>query len=1037
MQGHRGFQQGSGQGAWSRLWVLLPVLAAACSDPTPGDISTGAGTTGGTTQIDPKTLVLETEIIGEARAGEPFAAKCRTFKPLTDAEKAAGGGKNGPYGEEVALPASATVTVTGGPAGPVAVNGVNMTFGLVGLYKAACAVPTYGLADPTPADVDVLPGPATSLDTLLLPPAGSAPGTPAPADVVANTPVDVTCVAADKYGNAIHEGFTLQVQPLDTPQPKTAVKVQLTKAQDYKIACVTDGQVDKTPALLHVHADVPKHLFAVLDPPDITAGAASSLTCVANDAYGNPIADFPFSVDFSGDTDVKMTGLYVGSTKAGAHKIACVPETGDWSPYTLHPATLQVSPGPPAVLLVQEVPAKVVYKDSEKVQFLSSVKDIYDNLIPTATVSLTVTDPPKGYKVKDPTTVQFNADGTYNVHLQVDQDADIYKDLAVIVDGTPPTLTIDYPNWGDTLTGKPSIQVTGETADAGSGVNNMTLTPNWDTNAKKKPVVGAPDPTSGQSTWAAQVPAKHGLNTAQAEVVDLGGETAKATRGYYWSNNYYPIDGANPKSAPVVDGIQVFLGHDFIDDHNHDPKNPNDLATILEVLLSTMDLNALIPPNLSQGGVDVKITNISLKKPKVELEPVAGGIKMHITIDDFYADLAVKTTQSIGPISITVKVSGNLTMSQIEFFAWLEVGVTPQGGPTVKVVQTQVALKDVKLHLDGLLGLLDFITNAILKSFVPTIENTLQDTLNQQIPPLLFGILNQFAINQQIPIPALLPGMPAVSLTLSSWLTTLAFSPQGILVKLNAEIAAPKGTAHVNLGAISRKPGCPGEAPDTFEIDDKQRLRLAIHDDVINQVLHALWYSGALKLDGLTAASLGLASGGAALGGFSLEGATFDVDLFLAPILESCAQPTSMDLRVQAGDVYLKANLLLGEAPLSVGMFLSADLPASLAMGKNPTTGAQQLSVKLDPAKLNLMMEIIDITQDFESAKGTLEDVVKSQLDSALAKGIPGLDNLAIDLPALDLGSLLPGLSTGTKLQLTLKQLLRSGGYTSIDAEIN
>lgn len=1011
--------------AFAALTLLAGLTQMACSDPNVSASDNAANGGNGTdnSKIDPKTLIIVTEVGDSARAGVAYAVKCHAYKPGETADK---------LGAEVSLPASATVVVTDGPAKPVTIEGVKVTLSKAGNYFVQCQIPTFSLTDLTPEPLDVIAGLPVTIDTRLVDPTQN--------DVVAGTPVPATCTAQDKYGNEILDGFVLQVAPLDSPQPKAFI-VELKKAGDYQLGCKVDGQLDQTPALLHVHAGVPVHLFTLLDPPEIEAGSAAGVTCVANDAYGNPIADFPFSIDLLNDPAIKLTGLYLSSSKAGAHQVSCVPEQVQESKnYTLHSATLTVDPGPPSVLQVQTVPAKQVYKDSEKVQFLSAVKDAYDNVIPTATVSMSVTTPAKGYKVlpavagQAANTIQFNDDATYVVHLQVDQAIDIAKDINIIVDGTPPALTIDYPNWGDTLTGKPSIQVAGTAQDSGSGLANMKLTPNWDVNAIKKPVL-TPKDDQGTANWTSQVPARHGLNTALVDVTDLGGETSKATRGYYWASEYYPTDGAKPKDNAVKDGIQVFLGKDFIDDGNHDPNTPNDLATIMEMALGSLDLNSLLPPNLNQSGVEVKITNLSIKKPKVQMSPIMGGLDMHIWINDFYADLQVKAK---GPLGIKITVSGHMTMSQIEVHTVLGLAVTPSGGPTVKVISNNVGLKDLKLSLDGLAGLFNFIIDLVLNSYVSTIEKTMTDLLNQQIPPLLLGILNQFAINQTVPVPGLLPGGPTTSITLASWLTTLAFTPQGVTVKLDAEFSAPLGTAHKNLGSISRKPGCPGDIPDLFYTDESQRMQLALHDDLINQALYAVWYGGALKLTGLTAAALGLAgTGGTSIGGFSLDGATFDVDMFLAPILESCGQPTTMDMRVQAGDVYLKANLKLGDSPLEVGIFISADLPAHLAMGPNATTGVNELSVKLDAKNLNLMMEIIDISADFVSAKDAFESVLKTQIDAQLAKGIPGLDKIAVPLPALDLGSLLPGMSTGTKLTLTLKDLLRKGGYTTINAQIN
>ena len=308
-------------GANLAIWCVLVASAAAagCSDSSSDITGTGAVGGGGDGNVDPATLKLETEVIGEARAGMPFAVKCRTFKPVVADDVNQG------YGAEVKLPSAATVTVTGGPAGPVSVDGVTITFAKVGTYQVACQVPAYKLVDTTPADLDVVAGLAVTLDTKLLPPAGSPAGTPAPSDVVANTPVAVTCTAEDKYGNEVVDGFSVQVAPTDAPQPKAFI-TQQKKAGDYQIACIVDGQADKTPALLHVHPDVPMHLFAIVDPPEIEAGGASSLTCVANDAFGNPIADFPFSVDTLNDPGLKLTGLYLTSTKSGTHKVECLPE---------------------------------------------------------------------------------------------------------------------------------------------------------------------------------------------------------------------------------------------------------------------------------------------------------------------------------------------------------------------------------------------------------------------------------------------------------------------------------------------------------------------------------------------------------------------------------------------------------------------------------------------------------------------------------------------------------------------------------------
>jgi hypothetical protein len=61
---------------------------------------------------------------------------------------------------------------------------------------------------------------------------------------------------------------------------------------------------------------------------------------VANDAYNNPIADFPFALDYPETVQVK--GLWVTATKSGSHAIRCVPETLAWDLFEIHAGKLEV-----------------------------------------------------------------------------------------------------------------------------------------------------------------------------------------------------------------------------------------------------------------------------------------------------------------------------------------------------------------------------------------------------------------------------------------------------------------------------------------------------------------------------------------------------------------------------------------------------------------------------------------------------------------------------------------------------------------------
>ncbi len=1008
-------------------------LSCACGNGSSAGTVAGssAGGAGGSAQVDPKTLVLRTDLgIGEARAGLPAKVLCRAFLPP------AKGAVAGETGAEVALPGPATLAVLSGPAGPLAIKDGQVTLAKVGEYQVQCQVPSHALLDALPPTLYVVPGPPTAVETLWVGLHGQPPA-PQPAQVTAGSLLQCACAAQDSFANPIAAGFSLLVTP-DQGAPPGGLVAPAIKAGPLQIACEVEGVADKTPLAVQVVADVPRHLFTLLEPPQIVAGNASQLTCAANDAWGNPIADFPFALDLPKTVTVK--GLYATRTKAGAHKLQCVPETLQWSLFTLHPAVLTVDPGPPNQLEVLAVPNKPVYKQEEKIVFVSAVKDAFDNLVPTAVVNLAVLAPAKGWKVIGGNSTVFSEDGKYQLQFTVEDHPKLVHDRTLIVDGTPPLLTIDYPPWGSTLEGKASVQVKGAAGDATSGIKTLQLNgknayvthKSCQTDKECSAGVCNPDTyTCSVGTWVSQYPAKHGLNRLEAKTTDIGDQSARATRGFYYSGSYYPIDGTKPDAALVPDGMQVFLGHDFFDDGDHDPKKPNDLATLMEIALGGLDVATLLPPGgLSSGGVEVTLSNFKFDKPTVSLQTVDGGLDLALKFTNIKTDIAVKAKQKVGPISVTIKVTGDIKIGKLLVNAGMGMAVF-NGFVEAKVTKSQAVIEDMKLHVDGIAGLFDFLFNMILDAYKGQIADQIVAELNKTIPKLIGGLLSQMAVNAPIPLPAAIKGGKDVTIQLVSKLKTLKFTHKGGLVLMDAGFSAAKGTAHVILGSIARS-GCIGTVEDAFAIDQTKRLQFAMHDDVINQLLHAVWYAGGLKFNKVDLAALG--AGGGAGSPVPLDGATLDLDLFLPPILESCVGSDPSKFRIQVGDASIGATVPMGDPPLQFGFFGSFDIGAAIALGKN-AQGDPQVSVQVEK-QLLYHLEMVSITKEFEAQKPFFEQMITKLLSDQLDKGLPGLDKIDVALPSLDIGGVLPGMPAGSKIGLVVTKLFRASGFSVLDAEL-
>ncbi|MCO4760466.1 MAG: hypothetical protein KC502_03135 [Myxococcales bacterium] len=985
-----------------RLSVTLTLCAVAClsgcgTEAVDGTVTAGAKLT---------DAQLRTDTRGEdAYAGVNFTIDCRLFSAATEAN---------PWGNELSLPGQATVVVLDGPATPISITGTKIALPTIGDYTVACRVPSAGLSDDKGTRLEVIAGMPSEVDTHLQ--VAGAKGTKT-LTVQAGTHITVTCTGSDAWQNTISEGWSVVTTPDALALQPGTTKVN--KAGTWQVACRSSGLVDATPATLVVTPAAPRHLFTLLDPKEISAGDAAKLACVATDTHGNTVPNFPFAMDFP--TEVQLKGLYVTSTTAGIHTVKCVPETDKWSLYQLHPANLQVQPGPAHELLVARVPEKPVYKREEKVKFPALVKDAWGNVRVDDPVTVQVLSPATGAKIleagaeKDKL-IKFDEDGTYKLRFEVSLTS-LSKELSVLVDGAPPMLTIEDPPWGSTLTGKPSVQIKGKAGDAGSGVKTLTV------NGKTGYVDGA-------NEYVVQQGAKHGLNTVIAIAEDMGGEKSEATRGFYYSGKYYNTDAGKPKGAMVKDAMQIFIGKQLFDDGVHDPAHPNDFATIIELLAGAQLAAGLVPSSPSSGNISVTLSNTKMGKPKVSLTPVTGALDVKLRIENFSTDLKVKAKIKLGPIKTSLSVSGTLTMSAITTTMRLKMAVSG-GKASASVANSDVKIDGMKLSVNGIGGLFNPLFNLLLGSYKKEIENQLKSALVGELPKALNSVLSQLSTSQTFDVPPSMGNGPPVKVTLVSEVKTLSFTPDGALLKTDASFVAPKGTKHTILGAISRA-GCIGKSPDKFTIDKKQAMQIALHDDLINQLLYAIWYGGAMTM---TVPGSELAKGQSSMG-FDLEKGSMEVDLLLPPILEACNMAKPEMVRLQIGDIFTTVRVPFGSDELALYMASSIDAPAEISFGPDDK-GVPTVTVT--PGKSpTMLVELTDISKTFTAQKAAFSKIIKDAVAKQLAKGSPLGKSIVVPMPPTetDLSSLAPSIPKGTKTKMVIKGVARKGGYTALNAAL-
>lgn len=993
--------------------ALTAIVAFGCS-AEPGPADNVAATA--------DDLIIESDTRGEiAAAGVPFLVDCRAFRRKVGAAVAPAGSRekpedpaqpevSGALGTEVSLPGAATLVVVGGPAGPFAIDGQRITIARPGSYQVACLISGTGLQDLTPATLIAEAGAPADPQTVVVDAAtGDTVST-----VASGTKVRVLCSGDDVLGNAVTDQWTVETtgQVLDI-QPNVATT--LTKVGTITFACRAANQTDATPSTVVVKVGTPKHLWTKLSPSTVKAGHASEVTCQATDAAGNTIANFPFSISHSAKLALKK--LYLTGTVAGQHAVKCVPESIDWKYFEIHGALLNIQPGPPASLLVAKVPEKGVYKRKSKVDFVPLVRDEFGNAIADWPVSMDVPTPKTGFKVlankPGDMQIRFDLDATYDVVFAADATA-LATTTQVLVDGAPPLLTIDYPPWGSTLSLKPSIQLYGKAGDDGAGIKDLFV------NGIKTFPDAADD-------WFLQVGAVHGLNPVEAIATDLGDQKTRATRGFYYSNKFYPTDASKPKAHLVPAALQVFLGQDFFDDGVHDPTKPDDIATIIEIIAGATSLASLLPGGLSGAGADVSMSNFTMAKPTVQITTHEGGLEVRIVLKDISVDIAVKAKLKLGPIKTTIKTNGTLTVKSVDVSSWLKLGVSA-GKVTASASWTKAKIDGMKLSISGLAGLFNPVFNLILNGIKSDIEQGLEAELSKQLPAAFAAIFATLAINDTFELDPLIPGGSGkVTMVLASEVASIALTKAGMLASINMGFSSTKKVPHTNLGAIARA-GCVGVEPDKFHIDTKARIQVAAHDDLINQMLYAMWYGGAFS--GVISKGTLAGVGGGAI---PLETSTIKIDPLLPPIIEGCPSKKhgddSMLIRLQMGDAQSSIDVYSNDL-VRLDVVTHIDAPLLMKFGKDDK-GVPALIVTAAPDPM-ILHELHGLSKQLEEGKWAWIKAVDTLFGQLFANGLPGFDKpIVVPLPTteVDMSAIAPGIAKGTMLKAAITAVTRKGGY--------
>ncbi len=595
------------------------------------------------------------------------------------------------------------------------------------------------------------------------------------------------------------------------------------------------------------------------------------------------------------------------------------------------------------------------------------------------------------------------------------------------------------------------ITANGAACDSLSTVTSLTI------NGQAVPLTGTP-PCLDFST---QIDSRWGLNVITGTARNQAGATTTLAQSYLRSPQYSTVTSkaksparAAATSESVPGGVYMQLGQTLADDNNRN--DVDDIATLIERNLSTIDLNAVMPTELvpspgtshcdcvwplnpidtyntgysvnrgtlATGGWHINYVRLGSSGISMSLS-LNGPISMPVSVRG-YLNLSCAVACVDRSPGITALTTGTVSADQITVDGTIDVAVGADGRPNVIVCGSCLNVHALNPALDIDWGALEFldgplglsnITTSIINLFQTQIENMIASQIQNVLPPLVAQLLESF----EPPVTVTLPPPMNTVLNVESSFDTIdigGFYPNGY-ARLGLAMAVSPASPVVTspLGSIRRGGSVPSF--NTAQYD----FGFGLKDDLLNQFLWAAWSGGAFELQDLSG------TGCALPGGLAVR-----MSATLPPVVMPGTNGHQVDIGF--GDVYIETGPPPGAA-VAASMTPSGDvgLYASMMIGATVTIDPDTDKLILTPAA----DPVIDV-QIVRAAASADRDALGAQYRDMLACLLPRLLTevvAAVPTPSPPIGVLgLPGIALDARWGLSNGTVDRQDPYYTVAGNV-
>lgn len=572
-----------------------------------------------------------------------------------------------------------------------------------------------------------------------------------------------------------------------------------------------------------------------------------------------------------------------------------------------------------------------------------------------------------------------------------------------------PTITVTTPARAATITTEDDeVTFVGRVVSPGSSIATLTLN-------------GSPVAVRQDGAFEVDLPHQVGGNTAAFLLTDRAGRTDEHVQSFLASPSYRrPLATGQ---AMVDDGVGTWISRTVLDDGRRGLP-ANDLASIVDLVVGGFDLDALMPSpaaaGVSAGGLigtyDVFLDDFALGPHEVLLTPKVGGISLLVRYRGASAGVrAVKTCSSaFGACNGPDLVTGDLDVVVIDALLDLELTVV-DNNLVVVPTRVDVVLSGVSVEIDGALGwLIEFILSFMQDDFVARAETLIEGEITRLVVPLTRQALNGFLFSPTLSIPRLgMPGRIPVQ-TRTNW-RSITCQPSGCRVVLKGGATTNAVVTNIVNSGIPSREKCGGRNP-VLTVPTDAPLTVTLPDDLVNQVLFALWRGGLLEFDVPTSwyADFDLTELG-------VSQLALHVSAKLAPTLSDCGGPVEVHL----GDVRVDVTLQMFGQPVSLVVFASLDMAVGFSLSE------RSVLVQIGALRRAAIQVEVSTPTHF-GLEPVIDELIETRVVPYVMEALQAEPIGSFPLPDIDLGGSVGGLPAGTAIRIAPTSIERFEGQTIV-----